>query len=405
MSSTLHTKPIVPHRFRLVLMFLFMFGIFGSLLAFGILPRVAGEKEIMADSKQSPPVVYATTPSFARDVPPLNLPGDVSPYYSTYIYSRISGTLKERSVDIGSQVKEGQVLAVVDVPDLDQQLEQAKAQLLQAQQTMQQTKFSSDFAVLSFKRWKESGQGGAIAQQDIDQRQNDLNVAQANYQAAVAAVTNNEANVKRLEAMESYKQIKAPFSGIISQRNVDPGANIVSGGSSTSTNLFQIEQIDKLRIFVNVPQAFVPFIKPGVAAKITAQEYAGKTFHGEVLSTANMLDPASRTLLTQIIVSNPDHTIYPGLYTNVSFDITKNSRVMTVPDNTIVTGNHGLKVVEILPDHKLHYLPIQVGRDYGTEIEVKSGLTGHETLVTNPLDSFKDGQTVEVAVAKKSSPH
>ena len=390
------SKPFNWHGVRLTVIILAIIGVFLGLLALGILSRLQAHHERVSVSQNGPIAVYTTTPTLHSHLPPVDLPGEVRPYLVSALYSRVSGILKARYVDYGSHVQAGQILGVVDVPDLDQQLAQARAELQQAQQNLSQAEFNYNFASLTLERWRISGQGGALAQQDIDQRQNAFSVARASYWAARAAVKNSEANVRRLLALESYKTILAPFSGVISQRNVDPGANIVAGGSSTSTNLFTVEQINRLRIFINVPQAFVPAIKPGITARITIPELPNDVFEGRVLSSANALDPASRTLLTQIIVNNKGNKLYPGLYTRVSFNPVGVLPLMMIPDNTIVTANDGLKVVAVMPDHRLHYIPIQVGRDNGTTIEVRSGLTGHEKLVKNPLDTLKEGQPVKI---------
>jgi len=403
-SRNQHAKPLIPHRYRAAILALLVVGFFIALLALGIVPRVIRHSEVMAASKPVLPTVYTTTPSFSHAVPPLSLPGEIQAYYASNIYSRISGTLKMRTVDIGSHVSAGQLLATIDVPDTDQQVLQAKAQLAQAQQGLIQAKANLDFSAISLRRWLAAGKGGALSQQDIDQHRNDYNVQQANYQAAQAAVKSAEANLNRYVALAGYEKITAPFTGIISQRNVDPGANIVAGGSSTSTGLFRIEQIDTLRIYVDVPQAFVPQIKVGMPVQVAVQEFPGQIFTGRVFSTAQMLDPTSRTLLTQIFVPNPNHKLYPGLYATATFISNPNNKMMTVADNTIVTANHGLKVISVTPDNHLHILPIQVGKDYGIEVEVLGGLTGQEKLVTNPLDTFREGQPINVAKAPAANP-
>ena len=391
---------LISHKTRIFIMGFALVGIFGILLLIGIIPRLIQGKEVAAETKPSIPIVYTTKPSFNRKVPSLDLPGEIRPYLVTSIYARLSGTLKGRYVDIGSKVSSGQLLSTIDVPDLDKELEQAKATLVQSQDIMKQAKYNYEFAQRTYQRWKSTGKGGALAQQDIEQHENDFHVAQAAFQAAQASVKNNVANVQRELALQSYKQIKAPFYGIISQRNVDPGANIVAGGSSTSTNLFTIQQMDKLRVFINVPQSFVPLIKQGMAANITIPEFPGQVFKGKVFSYSSMLDSSSRTMLTQIIVQNPSHKIYPGFYATISINMDKKRAIMTIPDKTIISTNKGLQTITVLPNHRLHYVPFKPGRDYGTEIEIQSGLNGNETLVENPTDSLKEGMLVKTSFSK-----
>lgn len=399
-DNNVNDKPLITHKSRLMLTAISLFAIFGTILLIGIIPRIYQRQNVVSETKSQKLTVYTLKPSFSRKTPSLDLPGEVKPFLVTSIYSRVSGTLKARYVDIGSKVHAGQLLAYVEVPEQDRELDQAKALLLQTQENAKQAKYNYEYAAKSYQRWKNTGKGGALSEQDIEQHENIFNTAYASFQATLAAVKNSQENVNRLLALQSYKRIVAPFSGIISQKNVDPGANIVAGGSPTSTNLFTIQQINELRIFINVPQTFVPCIKTGMPATITIQEYPGKVFKGKILSFSSMLDPNSRTMLTQIILPNPNNSIYPGLYTNVSLNMDKKAPAMTIPDNTILSTNDGLQVITVKPDKRLHYIKIKAGRDYGTEIEVQSGLTGNELLVTNPSDAMKENQPVKTAPGK-----
>jgi len=401
MDSTVSpdNKPIMPHKIRIIVLSLIVVGFFLTLLIFSVLSRLKQHKELLVSSKPTMQIVYTTKPSFSHKVPSLVIPGEVHPYLSTNVYSRISGTLKARYVDIGSVVHSGQLLGLVDAPEMDQDLAAARAQLAQTIQNMNQAKYNYTFAVTSYKRWKITGKGGAIAQQDIDQRQNQYDTAYAAYLASMDAVKTAQANVKRNLDLQAYKRITAPFSGIISQRNVDPGANIVSGGSSTSTNLFMIQQIDKIRIYANAPQTFLPYVKPQMPLKITIPEYPNLSIPGKVFSTSSMLDANTRTMLLQIIVKNSTHKLYPGLYVNVALNADKKFPIMTVADNTIMSTSKGLKVLS-LKNNRVHYIFIHPGRNYGSEVEIKSGLKGDETLVENPTDSLKEGQKVKAVALK-----
>jgi RND family efflux transporter MFP subunit len=236
------------------------------------------------------------------------LPGNIQAIEETPIYARANGYLRRRLVDIGDQVRGGQLLAEIETPELDQQLMQARANLQQARATL-------ELARIMAERWDELERRERVARQEADQQRSALAVSQATFNAAQATVNAQEANVRQLETMQSFRRVTAPFDGIITARHVEAGALITAGSNTTTPQLFTVARIDTLRIYVNVPQPIVPSMQPGQTAQVLVQEFPQRSFTGQVIRTANALDPASRTLLTEVQLSNRDATLLPGMYT------------------------------------------------------------------------------------------
>jgi len=395
-SESQRHRPLIPHFIRLSLLVITLLLVFGTLIWIGRSHRHQRYAETQRVLQNNATVVTVVSPEAPPPTTMLSLPADIRPYLQTSIFSRTSGTLGKRLVDIGDHVRAGQLLATVDVPELTQEMAQAKAALTQSQASVAEQQARVQLAKTSLQRWLQNAQSGGVSQQDVAQRQSDYQASQAAYRAAVALVQQNKANIRRIAALQSYQKILAPFSGVITARSVDPGANIVSGGSSTSTNLFTIAQTDTLRVFINVPQANVPSIKTGLAANITLAELPGQVFAGKVTRTANALDPASRTLLTEIDLNNRNHQLQPGLFAQAQLKLPQAGHALYVDDHALVVNDQGIRVIEVTPENKLHFRHIQVGKDNGIRIEVKFGLTGHELLVSNPTDQMREGQTVRV---------
>lgn len=389
-------SPLIPHAIRIVFIVVAVVLLFAGLLIAGIVPRRMRSEETKQAVKPQLVRVSPVHPKLAPSTDTLMLPGDMQAYLQTSIYSRTNGILLARYVDIGDYVRENQVLATIYVPDLDQELDQAKAALNQAQADVIVQRSRLELARISLNRWLENAKIGGVSQQDIDQRRSDYLSAQASLKSSLANVAQNRANVRRILALESYKKILAPFSGFITQRNVDPGANIVSGGSSTSTNLFNIAQTDRLRIFVSVPQTDALLIHTGMPTRVTIPELPRQIFQGIVTRFAKALDPKSRTLLTEVQVKNPDHRLYPGLYSQVYFELRNPQRVWLIPDTALVINAAGVRVITVTPDHRLHYKTVTIGRDFGTIVQVIKGLNGDELLLSSPTDALQEGQLVQV---------
>ncbi len=382
-----------------------------GLLAVGIVPRVRRAAELSAAVEDPRNRLLPVSVVVPRPAPPttdLNLPGNVQAVQETPIYARVDGYLRQRYVDIGDRVEHGKVLAEIDTPELDQQLTQAEAALSQARATLaqteaslQQAKANLELARISAERWAALLADGAVARQDVDERRSQYDAARANTDAAQAnvvatraSVAASAANVQRLLALQSFKKVIAPYSGIITARTVDHGALITAGSGAASAPLFRMAQIDTLRIFVNVPQTFVRSIAPGQEAKIVVGEFPGRKFAGKVSRDANALDPTSRTLLTEVLVPNTDLTLKPGMYAQVRFSVVGPDPPVLIPATALVIRADGPQVALVRDDRTVHFQKVELGRDLGTTVEVVSGLSGDEHLIVNIPDGLKEGITV-----------
>jgi RND family efflux transporter MFP subunit len=247
----------------------------------------------------------------------------------------------------------------------------------------------------NLERWQKNAAMGGVSKQEVDQHEADYKSSMANINLAEANIQQQEANIKRLQALRSYEIIRAPFTGMITEKNVDPGANIVAGGSVTSTSLFTIVQSDTLRIFVDVPQSMMLGVHKGLSAQLTVPEMPNQQFTAKVARLAGALDEKSRTLRVELHLTNRQHKLFPGMFARLSLNMPMPVQHLQIPDNTIVVANEGLKVAQVLPDNRVHFLSIQTGRDSGENTEVLSGLTGSEKLITNPSDTLKEGESVQ----------
>jgi RND family efflux transporter MFP subunit len=406
--------------------------VMAGLFMVGLLPRLQRQTELNTSAQAAKTnilTVNTVTPDRANGKSTFLLPGSVQAIQETTLYARTNGYLKQRLVDIGDRVKAGQLLAEIESPEVDQELAQARANFaqtqsayLQAQANLQQSRSTyaqvatnSDLAKVSAQRWQELQKQGAVARQDFDEKQAAFKASQANVgtaqssiqasrsnvEAAMAVIRASAANVRRVEAMQSFKRITAPFSGTITARNVDSGALISAGsGGSNAVWLFKLAQPKTLRIFVDVPQASAASIHPGQAAKLMVRELPNQTFTGTVTRTANALDPASRTLRTEVQVPNPGLKLLPGMYAQVQFTLDHASSGLRIPANALVVRSEGTQVAMVGQGQKVHYQNVTIGRDYGTEIEIASGLVGNEQLIVNPTDDIREGTSVRAVATR-----
>jgi RND family efflux transporter MFP subunit len=382
-----------------------------GLLALGIVPRVRRATELSAaaeDPQNRLLAVSVVVPRPAAATTDLDLPGNIQAIQETPLYARVDGYLRQRYADIGDRVDRGQVLAEIDTPELDQQVSQAeaavsqvRASLAQAEASLQQAKANLKLARISAERWAALLADGAVARQDVDERRSQYDAArastdaaQANVDATRANLAASAANLQRLRALESFKKVVAPYRGIVTARTVDRGALITAGSGGASVPLFRIAQIDTLRIFVNVPQTFVRSIAPGQEARIVVREFPGRAFAGKVSRDASALDPASRTLLTEVLVPNTDLTLKPGMYALVNFSVVGPDPPVLIPATALVIRGEGPQVVVVRQDNTAHYQKVELGRDLGPSVEVVSGLSGDERLIVNIPDGLKEGITV-----------
>ena len=310
-------------------------------------------------------------------------------YEESPIYARTSGYLLRWYKDIGSRVNKGELLAEIDTPEVDQELSQARA-------TRQQIAAQRDLAKISADRWQNLRKTDSVSQQEADTQS-------SAYQQAIANLAAADANVRRLEQLESFKHVYAPFFGVLVKRNVDPGALINAG--SGGVELFILAKVDPLRVFTNVPQAYSPAIKNGMPAYITLQEIPGQKFKGTVARTAEAIDPATRTLLTEVDVPNKDGRLLRGSFGEVHFSPKINAAKVTVPVNAMLFRQEGARVAVVGADNKVQLRPITIGRDYGTTLEILGGVSLEDRIIINPADSLEDGQKVNVAADREAGKH
>ena len=356
----------------------------------GIRGRVESEHVLAQTTEASAvPSVKVVHPDTGAPNEELVLPGGTQAITDTPIYARTSGYLKRWTSDIGAHVKKGDLLAEIDTPEVDEQLRENRADLDTAQATMR-------LAELTSKRNDDLLKTRSIATQERD------NAAGA-YEAARANVASKQANVARLERMQSYEKVYAPFDGIITARNTDIGALIDAGANSAARELFHLSAIDKIRVFVSVPEAYSRAVHTGDKAKVTLDEFPGESFAGTLVRTANAIDPASRSLLVEIDVDNADGRLLPGAYAFVHFSLEKAMKSVTVPSNVLIFRKDGLRVA-VVRDGKATMVPIAIGRDYGDKVEVVSGLQPSDQIVIDPSDSLIDGTTVQIAQAPAGAP-
>jgi RND family efflux transporter MFP subunit len=342
----------------------------------------------------------------------LDLPGNIQAITEAPILARADGYLDRRMVDIGDRVQAGQTVAEIAAPELDEQVRQLKAALQQArealdqaQANLEQGKANRELARITAERWDKVAARGAVSKQENDQYQAQYRAQVAGVESlekAVAAQRSNvaqaEANVAHIDEVQGYRVVKAPFAGVITQRNVDIGA-LVSAGN---TLLFRIAQIRTLRTYVNVPQTNASTIKPGQTARLKVSNLPGREFAGTVTRTANALDPTSRTLLVEVQVPNADAALLPGMYAQVQLSDARMYRPVVVPGDSLQVEADGTKVALLRPDHTVHFQTIEVGRDYGDKLEVLSGLSEGDTIIPRPGDAVREGVKVEpVSAAKK----
>lgn len=384
-----------------------------ALLAIGTVPHLTRQREALAavnESAVTHPVVSLVHPQKGEPTSDLLLPGNVQPLYSATVYARVEGYVDRRNVDIGSKVKSGQVLAVISSPEIDQQLLQARATLAQSQASLQQAKASleqakanAELARLTKERNLPLGEQHAISQQIVDEavqasnaRIADVAAADANITAAEANVTANRANVARLQQMQSFEQVIAPFDGVITERNVERGDLVSTGSASAGKPLFGIAQSGTLRIQVDVPQSEAVNIRDGEKASLEIKELPGREYSGTVVRSASSLDSAARTMLTEVQVDNRDGSLLPGMYAQVKFTLAQQHTTLIIPTSSLVIDRTGMHVVTVAKDDRVHFVPVAIGHDMGTQVEIINGLNGSESLVANPSDLLNEGQNVEV---------
>ena len=412
----------------------------GGLLALGIVPRLQQHARLSArqhEVDEGRVSVTVVRPERAPAATAFVLPGNIQAIEETALYARVNGYLHERFVDIGARVRAGQVLAVIETPELEQELAQARAALAQAEVGVTQTQAKRDqarathqqarasleqaratlaLAQVAKDRWNALVElPGAVSRQEADEKRTAAEVGQANVTAAQATVeatrasvsvaeadvaaarttvAAQQANVQRLTALRSFQQLVAPFDGIITARAVDRGALITAGSGSASAPLFRIARAERLRIYVRVPQTWVRALTPGGQAQILVPEFPARTFLGQVVSTAGALDQASRTLLTEVQIPNDDGSLLPGMFANVKFAIARPEPPLWLPATALILGAGGMQVAVVRDDQTVHLQTVEVGHDLGQKVEIVAGLTGTESVIVNGGDGLREGLRV-----------
>jgi RND family efflux transporter MFP subunit len=337
---------------------------------------------------QAVPTVTIVAPNIGQDHASLDLPGRLEAYIRAPIYARVPGYLKDWKHDIGAKVKAGDVLAEIDTPDLDQQLEQARADLSVAQS-------NAKLAQIGAERWQSLANTDAVAKQDVDQRT-------FTWNANVAQVKAAQANVDRLVAEEGFKRLLAPFDGIVTARETDIGA-LINVGAAGGAELFVVSETSKLRVYVNVPQNFVPSVPPGTQATITVPEHPGKTYIGTVEASAQAVNPSSGTTLMQLIVDNSAGEMMPGDYASIHLQITSAINVLRVPSSALIFDAKGLSIATVGADNHVLIKPVSIERDLGAVVEIASGLAPSDRVIENPPDGIGTGAEVHLARAAPAS--
>ncbi len=353
----------------------------------GIGARVSAETKLVQDTKTSNVVDVAVVhPKMVGGAQEVILPGNTQPFVDAPIYARTNGYLSKWNYDIGARVRKGDVLAEIDSPEVDAQLLQAKANLATANANL-------EFAQIEANRWQGLIKTNAVSHDELDQKVGTLN-------ADKAIVAADQASVKNLEEVVSFEKVTAPFDGVITARRTDVGALINSGVGSAAPELFHMAAINRMRVFVNVPEQDARAAQSGATASLELTEYPGKTFTGVIARNSNSIDPASHTLLVEIDVDNAAGQILPGAYVTVHLKAPGAARALTVPANTLLFRTEGLRVA-VVRDNRAELIPVHVGRDFGDSLEVTDGLTASDSLIVNPTDSLVSGAPVRVTPESK----
>jgi RND family efflux transporter MFP subunit len=381
-SEARQPKPPVRRRTTILLATAAFIGL--ALLVYtGIHSRVAAESRLKLRTEEAAiPTVTVVFPKEGAPTQEIVLPGNTQAFIDAPIYARTSGYLKRWYFDIGAHVQKGQLLAEIETPELDQQLQQARADLDTAQANL-------NIAKITASRWQDLVSTGSVSQQETDQ-------AVSNLSAVRATAESSAANVRRLEQLQSFEKIYAPFDGIITTRNTDIGALIDAGVGTQPKELFHITAIRTLRLFVAVPEVYSQVARSGAQATLTLDEFPGKTFRGTLVRNANSIDLASRTLLVEVDVDNPTGQLLPGAYVFVHLRLPDQTRSVTVPANTLIFRKEGLQV-GLIRDGKAELIPVKIGRDYGNSVEIVSGLQPTDAVIVDPSDSLVEGMPVRLS--------
>ncbi|MBV9762449.1 MAG: efflux RND transporter periplasmic adaptor subunit [Acidobacteriaceae bacterium] len=377
-------------RIRTVVAVALALGVVALVVASGIVPRLRARQTLRNQTTvAAEPAVTIVHPQRANPAEEVVLPGNIQAFIDAPIYARTSGYLKKWYFDIGARVKQGQLLADIESPEVDQQLQQARADLATNQADLKLAQITAERYLGLFKT-------DSVAKQDVDN-------AVQNAASKEAVVKSAQANVRRLEQLVSFEKVYAPFDGVVTARNTDIGQLIDSGSSGgPQRELFHVAAIDRLRVFVNVPQVYSHATRPGIKGDLTLPEIPGRRFEGTLARTADAIDPATRTLLVEVDVVNSTGLLFPGAYTEVHFKIKSNGSTLIIPSTSLVFRSEGLRVPVVVNGNRTALVPVVLGRDFGNTVEVTSGLQDDASVIDNPPDSLVDGEIVRVIEARQN---
>ena len=364
--------------------------VLAAVVVLGIASRSRDKSVLETENQQtSISTVEIIHPSGSSMTDEIALPGNTQAYVDTPIYSRTSGYLKAWYFDIGTHVRKGQLMAVIETPELDQQLQVAQADLKSAQANL-------DLAETTAARYTNLLKTNSVSKQETD-------VATGDEAAKRAARDASQANVRRLTQLQSFENIYAPFDGIVTARNTDVGALIEAGANTVPKELFHLAAIGKIRVFVAVPEAYSASIRNDTEATLTLDEYPGQPFIGQVARNSSQIDQASRTLNVEVDIDNAQGKLLPGAYVFVHFKVPQHSTSLTLPSNTLIFRSQGLQVATVVGD-KVHLVPVKIGNDMGATVEIASGLQPSDKVIVDPSDSIAEGQQVRIADPKAAAP-
>jgi RND family efflux transporter MFP subunit len=376
---------------RNLLIAIFALLIVAGVVVSGIVPRLKADEELRTETAYlAARTVAVTQPKRGTPTQEITLPASIQPYTDAPIYARTNGYLKRWYADIGTHVKAAQLLAEIDTPEIDHQVEQARADLATAQANFH-------LADVTATRYQDLLKTDSVSKQEVDNAVND-------YQAKKSIVQSSQFNLKRLEETQSFQKIYAPFDGVVTARNTDVGALIGSGSGGTSKELFHVASTDRMRIYVNVPQAYSRVAKPGLVAGLTLPEFPGRTFKAQLTTTSEAIDAAAHTLLVQFDAANPTGELLPGAFAEIHLKLPSSASTFVLPVTALLFRSEGIRVAMVKNDNRAELIQVTLGRDFGNEVEVVAGLKGDESLIINPPDSLVSGETVRVTQTDKERP-
>jgi RND family efflux transporter MFP subunit len=399
----------------LLVFFLALACVVAAAIVLGIMPRLAHQKAMLAASEQvvaQRPVAIAARAHFAASKDGIDLPGDLQALIESPIFARANGYMKTRLVDYGDRVKAGQLMAEIETPELDQQISQARAALAQSEAALKElqadielARANLNLAKVTLDRWEHLATKGAVSKQENDEKRADYDVkkaqadrAEASLATAQETVRASEANVKRLEEMKGFARVTAPFDGIVTERLPDVGTLINAGNDGNGKEMFRVAKLTPLRVFVNVPQAYIEQIHPGQSAHLRVEELPNQVFPAKVDRISNALDASSRAMLVILLTPNSAGTLYPGMYVQVHFAAENSKPLLRIPGDAVMLTKTGPRVATVDEGNTVHFRAVTLGNDFGSEVEILSGLREGELVISNPADSVQEGVAVDVRV-------